>query len=100
MTVLRWAQRLLAGLAVCTLGGPLASAGVGFQPPTPDELKMTSEPLAPGAPASNEQVRPRARVTDVFVTPGDFLEEGASNRGPTFIAELAFFPGIVISVLD
>jgi hypothetical protein len=24
---------------------------VGFQPPNPDELKMTSEPLAPGAPA-------------------------------------------------
>jgi hypothetical protein len=26
-------------------------AGVGFQPVSPDELKMTSEPLAPGAPA-------------------------------------------------
>jgi hypothetical protein len=28
-----------------------ASAGIGFQPVSPDELKMTSEPLAPGAPA-------------------------------------------------
>ena len=26
-------------------------AAVGFQPPTPDELKMTSEPQAPGAAA-------------------------------------------------
>lgn len=29
----------------------VASAGVGFQPVNPDELKMTSEPQAPGAPA-------------------------------------------------
>jgi hypothetical protein len=28
-----------------------AWAGAGFQPVNPDELKMTSEPLAPGAPA-------------------------------------------------
>src|SRR6185437_2439979 len=28
-----------------------ASASVGFQPVNPDELKKTSEPLAPGAPA-------------------------------------------------
>ena len=26
-------------------------AGEGFQPVSPEELKMTSEPLAPGAPA-------------------------------------------------
>src|SRR5690242_12096389 len=30
---------------------PNALAAVGFQPISPDELKMTSEPLAPGAPA-------------------------------------------------
>jgi hypothetical protein len=30
---------------------PLAWAGPGFQPISTDELKMTSEPLAPGAPA-------------------------------------------------
>src|SRR4030081_4104109 len=29
----------------------LVSAGVGFQPVSPEELKMTSEPQAPGAPA-------------------------------------------------
>jgi hypothetical protein len=28
-----------------------SARGVGFQPVNPDELKMTSEPLAPGAPA-------------------------------------------------
>ncbi|MFZ1917941.1 MAG: DUF3857 domain-containing protein [Terriglobales bacterium] len=28
-----------------------AAAGIGFQPVSPDELKMTGEPLAPGAPA-------------------------------------------------
>ena len=27
------------------------NAAVGFQPVSPEELKMTSEPLAPGAPA-------------------------------------------------
>ncbi|MFY9560460.1 MAG: DUF3857 domain-containing protein [Terriglobales bacterium] len=30
---------------------PEAWAGPGFQPVSPDELKMTSEPMAPGAPA-------------------------------------------------
>ena len=29
----------------------IAMAGIGFQPVNPDELKMTSEPQAPGAPA-------------------------------------------------
>jgi hypothetical protein len=39
------------GLAICMLVAQDAKAGVGFQPVSPDELKMTSEPLAPGAPA-------------------------------------------------
>jgi hypothetical protein len=30
---------------------PAAEAGIGFQPVSSDELKMTAEPLAPGAPA-------------------------------------------------
>ena len=34
----------------CLLAVPRLRA-VGFQPPSPDEIKMTSEPLAPGAPA-------------------------------------------------
>jgi hypothetical protein len=39
------------GLAIFMLAAQEAKAGVGFQPVSPDELKMTSEPLAPGAPA-------------------------------------------------
>jgi hypothetical protein len=38
----------LAAAAACP---PASWAGTGFQPVNPDELKMTSEPLAPGAPA-------------------------------------------------
>jgi uncharacterized protein DUF3857 len=37
-------------LAAVTIA-PLASAGIGFQQIPPDELKMTAEPQAPGAPA-------------------------------------------------
>ncbi|HZR55981.1 MAG TPA: DUF3857 domain-containing protein [Terriglobales bacterium] len=36
-------------MIVCCPGS--AKAGIGFQPISPDELKMTSEPQAPGAPA-------------------------------------------------
>ncbi len=38
-------------LATAVLSPLSAIASVGFQLPSPDELKMTSEPLAPGAPA-------------------------------------------------
>jgi hypothetical protein len=38
-------------LAVAEFFPSTASAGIGFQPVSPEELKMTSEPLAPGAPA-------------------------------------------------
>lgn len=41
-----------AGLiAAVLLSANPAWAGIGFQPANPDELKMISEPLAPGAPA-------------------------------------------------
>ncbi len=43
----KWAA---AGLAVCMLAAHQTRA-MGFQPVSPDELKITSEPLAPGAPA-------------------------------------------------
>lgn len=45
----RLGKWLLAGIVLCGLAVPSAQAG--FQPPSPDELKMTSEPMAPGAPA-------------------------------------------------
>jgi Domain of Unknown Function with PDB structure (DUF3857) len=41
----------VVGLAVCMLAARKANAGVAFLQVSPDELKMTSEPLAPGAPA-------------------------------------------------
>ena len=44
----KWA---VAGFAVCMLAARGATAGVGFQSPSSDELKMTVEPLAPGASA-------------------------------------------------
>ena len=50
MRKLRLVGWVLVGLAVCGMGS-IARAGVAFQPPTPEELKMTTEPLAPGAPA-------------------------------------------------
>ena len=40
----------IAALLLGLVAAPNARA-VGFQPPSPDEIKMTGEPLAPGAPA-------------------------------------------------
>ena len=45
----KWA--VMVTVAIWILGAQKAQAGVGFQPASPDELKMTSEPMAPGAPA-------------------------------------------------
>jgi hypothetical protein len=45
----KWA--LVAAIGIWILGAQEAKAGIGFQPVSSDELKMTSEPLAPGAPA-------------------------------------------------
>src|ERR1700679_3084824 len=41
----------MAAFATATLAAQPAKAGLGFQPISQDELKMTSEPQAPGAPA-------------------------------------------------
>jgi len=49
--MVRLGKWVMVGLAVWILAAQEAKAGVGFQPVSPDELKMTSEPLAPGAPA-------------------------------------------------
>jgi hypothetical protein len=48
--MVRFGKWVVAGLTICMLALPQAKA-VGFQPVSPDELKMTSEPLAPGAAA-------------------------------------------------
>jgi Domain of Unknown Function with PDB structure (DUF3857) len=44
-----WA--LVSAVAVWMVGAQGAKAAVGFQPVSPDELKMTNDPLAPGASA-------------------------------------------------
>jgi hypothetical protein len=46
----RWLFVCLPALIVLAVVNP-AFAGYGFQPVSPEELKMTSEPQAPGAPA-------------------------------------------------
>ena len=51
MAMFRLGKWVVLGLAVWMLAAQEAKAGVGFQPVSPDELKLTSEPLAPGAPA-------------------------------------------------
>ncbi len=51
MTMFRSGKWVVVGLMVWLLLAQEAKAGTGFQPVSPDELKMTSEPLAPGAPA-------------------------------------------------
>jgi Domain of Unknown Function with PDB structure (DUF3857) len=45
----KWAMVVTVGIWL--FGAKEAKAGPGFQQVSPDELKMTSEPLAPGAPA-------------------------------------------------
>ncbi len=42
---------VVVGVAIWMVAAQQAKAGIGFQPVSQDELKMTSEPLAPGAPA-------------------------------------------------
>ena len=48
--ILSWCL-VFAAYVVTLFFSPLAHAAVGFQPVNPEELKMTSEPMAPGAPA-------------------------------------------------
>ena len=45
-----WFSLALMLVLFLPISSPNALAAVGFQPISPDELKMTSEPLAPGAP--------------------------------------------------
>src|ERR1700676_1772871 len=51
MAMFRLGKWVVLGLAVWMLAVQDAKASVGFLPISPDELKLTSEPLAPGAPA-------------------------------------------------
>ena len=51
--VLNELARIWLAMAIAASISAFAASGVneGFQDPSPDELKMTAEPLAPGAPA-------------------------------------------------
>ena len=51
MTMFRFSTWVAIGFAICMLAAQEAKAGIGFQPVSQDELKMKSEPLAPGAAA-------------------------------------------------
>src|SRR5260370_20243111 len=51
MAMFRLSKWLVLGLAVWMLAVQEAKASVGFLPVSPDELRLTSEPQAPGAPA-------------------------------------------------
>jgi len=51
MAMFRLSKWVVLGLAVWMLAVQDAKASVGFMPVSPDELKLTSEPQAPGAPA-------------------------------------------------
>ena len=44
-------QGLISFVFICIVLGSNSAWAVGFQPVSPEELKMTSEPKAPGAPA-------------------------------------------------
>lgn len=62
-----------------------AGAGIGFQPISPEELKMTSEPLAPGAPAIilyrqvDRDDNPKTGHEDNYIRVKILTEEGRKN---------------------
>lgn len=51
MAIFRVGKWVVVGFAICMLAPQTAKARIDFQPVSQDELKMKSEPLAPGAPA-------------------------------------------------
>jgi Domain of Unknown Function with PDB structure (DUF3857) len=46
-----WSSAMVILLGIAAYHPAIVNAGGGFQPVSPEESKMTSEPLAPGAPA-------------------------------------------------
>ena len=88
----KWA---VLGLGVCVLTTGDARAGVGFQPVSPDELKMISEPQAPGAPAIilyrqvDRDDNGRTSHEDNYFRIKILTEEGRKNAD----IEIPFFKG-------
>lgn len=89
-----WSSFLLVALITCV---SFATPGwaVGFQPVNPDELKMISEPKAPGAPAIilyrevNRDDRGLTGHEDVYFRIKILTEEGRKNAD----IEVPFFSG-------
>jgi len=82
-------------LAAATYPAVTVRAGVGFQPISPEELKMTSEPLAPGAPAIilyrqvDRDDNGRTSHEDNYVRIKIFTEEGRKQAD----VEIPFLKG-------
>lgn len=89
----KWA---ILGIAVWILTAPAANAGVGFQPVSSDELKMTSEPLAPGAKAIilyrqvDRDDNARTSHEDEYIRIKILTEEGRKYAD----VEIPFFKGL------
>ena len=89
----KWA--LVAAIGIWILGAQEAKAGIGFQPVSSDELKMTSEPLAPGAPAIilyrqvDRDDNSRTSHEDNYFRIKIFTEEGRKHAD----IEIPFFKG-------
>lgn len=83
-------------LSLIALFSKPVSAGVGFQPVNPEELKMTSEPQAPGAPAiilfrevdrDDDRYRPHE---DNYLRIKILTEEGRKNADVEIVFEKGF----------
>src|SRR6266700_5152626 len=80
-TVVPFFPLLIIVSTIACLSDP-AWAGIGFQPVSPEELKMTSEPKAPGAPAIilfrqvDRDDRGRTAHEDVYFRLKILTEEG------------------------
>ena len=97
-----WSLFLLIGVFIACISFAIPGWAVGFQPVNPDELKMASEPKAPGAPAIilyhevNRDDRGRTAHEDVYFRIKILTEEGRKNAD----IEIPFFKdqGSVVNI--
>src|SRR5579871_6449482 len=82
----------MAVIAIWVTFSSLPAWSIGFQPVSPDELKMTAEPKAPGAPAIvlfREVDRDDRGLTaheDVYYRIKILTEEGRSTQMSKFLS--------------
>src|ERR1700674_2196973 len=95
MTMFRIGKWVVLGLAVWILAAQEAKAGVGFQPVSPDELRLSSEPQALGAPAIilyrqvDRDDNGHTSHEDNYIRIKILTEEGRKNAD----VEIPFFKG-------